>query len=69
MVNQNQATAVRCSKEARFILGRYASLKGWSKSELLDQIAYSLRGGINMLDDTSVPIETLKKFYNRSIGL
>ena len=45
MVKEEDATAVRCSRNAQFIMNRYAKLHGWSTAELIDQIAFTLKNG------------------------
>ena len=65
MVSNEKACSVRISEHARDVLMRYSTLKGWSLAHFLDELTFTLTSGIDMIDDPSVPIETLKKFYPR----
>ncbi|MGD9130255.1 MAG: hypothetical protein PVH73_01615 [Candidatus Bathyarchaeota archaeon] len=66
MVKTSEATCVRISNRAKKIIERYACMKGWSLAEFNEQLAFTLSSGLDLLNEESVNVETLRKFYPRA---
>ena len=66
MVKNEDCTAIRVSKYARFIIKRMAKLQGRSITEFLEKLAMTLDAGVSCLGDKNVSDHDLRALHPRA---
>ena len=66
VIEMSEHTTIWLSKKSKKIIQRFCEIHRWKIKGFMDELASTLRNGIDMLEDDSVPIETLRQLYEFS---